>query len=131
MTQTAPKPARPLSPHLQVYKPQMTSVLSILHRITGIGLSVALPVLVWWLVALSQGAESYQAALNCLKSPLGKLFLMGWAWALSYHLCAGIRHLLWDAGWGFDLKQVYASAKVLLAVSTLLTLILWFAILGA
>lgn len=131
MTQPAPKTTRPLSPHLQVYKPQMTSVLSILHRITGIGLTAALPVLVWWLVALSEGAEPYKVVMDCLKSPLGKLFLMGWAWAFSYHLCAGIRHLLWDAGWGFELKQVYASAKVLLGATTLLTLFLWIAILGA
>ncbi len=131
MTEPAPKTVRPLSPHLQVYKPQMTSVLSILHRITGIGLTAALPVLVWWLVALSQGAEPYNAVMDCLKSPIGKLFLMGWAWALSYHLCAGIRHLLWDAGWGFELKQVYASAKIMLGATALLTLLLWIAILGS
>ena len=131
MTEPAPKTVRPLSPHLQVYRPQMTSVLSILHRITGIGLTAALPVLVWWLVTLSQGAESYNAALGCLKSPLGKLFLMGWAWALSYHLCAGIRHLLWDVGWGFELKQVYASAKIMLGATALLTLLIWIAILGS
>lgn len=131
MNQPAPKTARPLSPHLQVYRLGITGILSILHRITGIGLSAALPVLVWWLVALSQGEESYQAAMGCLKSPIGKLFLMGWAWALSYHLCAGIRHLLWDVGWGFELKQVYASAKIMLGATALLTLILWIAILGS
>lgn len=129
-TPDAPRAARPLSPHLQVYKPQITSVMSILHRITGVGLALALPVLVVWLVALSQGPEAYHAVMTCFTSPVGKLFLMGWSWAFSYHLCAGVRHLIWDTGKGLGLKQVYASGLIALAVSTLMTIVLWAYILG-
>ncbi|MGB4100355.1 MAG: succinate dehydrogenase, cytochrome b556 subunit [Alphaproteobacteria bacterium] len=127
---SAPRAARPLSPHLQVYKPQITSVMSILHRITGVGLAAALPVLVVWLVGLSQGQEVYQAMMTCFTSPVGKLFLMGWSWAFAYHLCAGIRHLLWDTGRGMSLAQVNLSGWIALAVSTLMTAGLWFFILG-
>jgi succinate dehydrogenase / fumarate reductase, cytochrome b subunit len=130
MTVTAPKP-RPLSPHLQIYKPQLTSVLSILHRATGIGLCAALPVLVWWLVALSQGQADYLVFAGYMRSALGRLCLMGWSWALCYHLCTGVRHLLWDVGYGLELPQVYASGRIALGVSGLLTLILWIVILGA
>lgn len=129
MNEAAPKPARPLSPHLQIYRQGFTGTLSILHRISGIVLSAALPVLVIWLIALSQGVESYSIVTGYLLSPLGKLCLMGWAAALSYHLCAGIRHLVWDAGWGFELKQVYLSGKIMLGATATLTLILWIAIL--
>lgn len=129
-TPEAPRRVRPLSPHLQIYKPQITSVMSILHRITGIGLALALPALVGWLVALSQGPETYNLAVGCFTSPVGKLFLMGWSWAFCYHLCAGIRHLIWDTGHGLTLPQVYASGRIALTVSTLLTLGLWASILG-
>lgn len=128
--QAAPKP-RPLSPHLQIYNQGFTGTLSILHRITGVGLSLALPVLVAWLVALARGPGEYASFMQCVTSPIGKLFLMGWAWAFSYHLCAGIRHLLWDTGWGFELKQVYLTGKIMIGTTALLTLILWVAILGA
>jgi len=127
---STPKP-RPLSPHLQVYKPQITSVLSIFHRATGVGLCAALPVLVWWLVALSRGATDYALFMECITSPIGKIFLMGWSWALSYHLCTGIRHLIWDTGHGLEIKQVYTSGKIALGASSLLTIILWIAILGS
>jgi succinate dehydrogenase / fumarate reductase cytochrome b subunit len=125
-----PRAARPLSPHLQIYKPQWTSAMSIVHRITGIGLSLALPAIVAWLLALSQGPEVYQAVMQCFTSPVGKLFLMGWAWAFNYHLCAGIRHLFWDAGRGLELQQAYLSGRIALVVSTLLTLFMWAHILG-
>ncbi len=131
MTSPPLKPAaRPLSPHLQVYKPQLTSVMSILHRMTGIGLALALPALVAWLVALSMGAEIYGQFMTCAASPVGKLLLMGWSWAFCYHLCTGIRHLLWDTGRGLELPQVYRSGYIALGVSTLLTALLWFYILG-
>lgn len=129
MSDAAPKPARPLSPHLQIYRQGFTGTLSILHRISGIVLSAALPVLVVWLIALSHGAESYGIVTGYLLSPLGKFCLMGWAAALSYHLCAGIRHLVWDAGWGFELKHVFLSGKIMLGATAALTLILWIAIL--
>jgi succinate dehydrogenase / fumarate reductase, cytochrome b subunit len=125
---TSPLPgnrARPLSPHLTIYKPQITSGMSIFHRLTGVCLSLGLPVLVWWLVSLAQGQESYASFVQCAHSPVGQILLMGWSWAFFYHLCCGIRHLFWDAGLGLSIKQVYRSGYIALGVSTFLTLCLW------
>jgi succinate dehydrogenase / fumarate reductase, cytochrome b subunit len=127
MTQVAAKP-RPLSPHLQIYRPQITSVLSILHRISGVGLCLALPVLVWWLTVLSLGPQDYEAFRAFMMSWFGKLLLMGWSTALLYHLAAGIRHLLWDTGWGFELKQVQLTGYIVLAFTAIGSLILWILI---
>ena len=123
---SAVKKARPLSPHLQVYRPQITSVLSILHRITGVGLSLALPVFVWFLVALSQGQEAYQTFVACAHSLIGQIVLIGWIWAFCYHLCSGIRHLFWDNLKLFEIKQVYASGWATIVLSTALTAGVWY-----
>ncbi len=85
---------RPLSPHLQVYRPQLTSVLSILHRITGVALAIGTLLLVWWLIAAAAGPGAYDAAQGFIGSILGRLLLLGWTFALFYHLANGIRHLL-------------------------------------
>ncbi len=116
---------RPISPHLQVYKIQITSALSILHRITGGALVVGTVLLVYWLGAIAAGPEAYATAQAILGSFLGKLALFGWSWALFYHLGNGIRHLFWDAGYGFELPTVYLSGKIMLAVSFALTILLW------
>lgn len=125
----APKPvaavARPLSPHLQVYRPQLTSVLSITHRATGVALAVGTLVLVWWLVAAASGPEQFETAQGFLGSWFGKLLLLGWTVALFYHLANGIRHLFWDAGLGFELKTAYASGWAVLAATVLLTALAW------
>ena len=124
---------RPLSPHLQVYRPQITSVMSILHRLTGIALAVGTLLLVWWLVAAAAGPESFATAQGFIGSILGRILLFGWSWALFYHLCNGIRHLAWDAGWGFELTTVYRSGWIAVAASAALTLIAWvfgYAMLG-
>ncbi len=118
--------ARPLSPHLQIYRPQITSVLSILHRITGIILSLGAFVLAWWLLAAAQGGDAYARAAEHLASPFGKLALAGFSLALVYHLLNGIRHLLWDAGWGFKLPQVYRSGYTVVALTVVLTAAIWF-----
>ena len=120
-------PHRPISPHLQVYRPQLTSVLSIAHRATGIVLSVGALVLTYWLVALAGDASGYQTAHNALGSLLGRLFLFAFTLSLFYHLCNGVRHLFWDAGYGFDLSVVYASGKAVIAASIVLTVIVWVA----
>ena len=119
------KKPRPLSPHLQIYRPQLTSGLSILHRITGVGLSLGLPVFVIWLLALSKDEKTYDQFLACAHSLVGKAFLMGWSWAFAYHLCMGIRHLLWDMGLFLDIKQAYSTGYVALLASAVLTLALW------
>jgi succinate dehydrogenase / fumarate reductase, cytochrome b subunit len=118
---------RPLSPHLQIYKPQLTSVLSIFHRATGVVLSIGSVFLVWWLVAAATGDDAFTAAQGFWASWLGMLLLFGWTFSLFFHLCNGIRHLVWDAGYGFDLKQTYASGWAVMATSTGLTLIAWIA----
>jgi succinate dehydrogenase / fumarate reductase, cytochrome b subunit len=118
---------RPLSPHLSIYKPQLTSVLSITHRGMGLALSVGSLALVWWLVAAASSDAAYAAAQSFWGSWLGVLLLLGWTYALFFHLCNGIRHLFWDAGWGFELKTTYASGWTVVAASVVLTLIAWIA----
>ncbi len=116
---------RPLSPHLQIYKPQLTSVLSILHRATGIALAVGTLLLVWWLCAAATGPESYAAAQRFCAHWFGRLLLFGWSFALFFHLCNGIRHLFWDAGYGFELKTAYASGWTVVVASVVLTIGTW------
>lgn len=116
---------RPISPHLQIYKPQITSALSILHRITGGALVVGTLVLVYWLGAIAAGPEAYAQAKAILGSFIGKVALFGWTWALFYHLANGIRHLVWDAGYGFDLPTVYLTGKITVAASFILTILIW------
>ena len=116
---------RPLSPHLQVYKPQLTSMLSILHRLTGVALAAGTLLLVWWLVAAAAGPEAFGTVQAFVGSWLGRLLLLGWTFALLYHLCNGVRHLVWDVGWGFELTQVYASGWIVVGASVGLTIIVW------
>ena len=104
-----PQAQRPLSPHLQVYRPQLTSVLSILHRGTGLALSAGAIALIAWLVAVASGPEAYEQALSVFGAGWFKLFIVAWVFCGFYHLGNGIRHLAWDAGWGFELRQTYAS----------------------
>lgn len=120
-----PSPSRPLSPHLQVYRPQLTSVLSITHRISGVALAVGTPLLVYWLMALAAGRENYERAAALFGSPLLQLALFAWTWALFYHLCNGIRHLWWDAGRGMEIEAVYRSGHLVLGGSVALTLVTW------
>ncbi|HLY45057.1 MAG TPA: succinate dehydrogenase, cytochrome b556 subunit [Stellaceae bacterium] len=116
---------RPLSPHLQVYRWQLTSVLSILHRLAGIALSGGTILLVWWLVAAAEGPQSYATVQAFLGSWIGLLMLFGWSLALFYHLCNGLRHLVWDSGHGLELPGVYAGGWAVVASTAALTLIAW------
>ena len=118
---------RPLSPHLSIYKPQLTSVLSISHRATGVVLSIGTVFLVWWLVAAASGGSAFGAAQAFWGSWFGLLLLFGWTFSLFFHLCNGIRHLLWDAGWGFELRQTYLTGWIVVAASGALTIIAWIA----
>ncbi|HUB97912.1 MAG TPA: succinate dehydrogenase, cytochrome b556 subunit [Stellaceae bacterium] len=114
---------RPLSPHLQIYKPQLTTILSIAHRACGLALAVGSLFLVWWLVAAASGGGAFEAAQAFWGSWLGLLMLFGWTYALFFHLCNGIRHLAWDTGWGFELKETYASGWTVVGASAVLTVI--------
>ncbi len=118
---------RPLSPHLQIYRPQLTSVLSICHRGTGLALSVGTLFLLWWLLAAASGPDDFALAQSFWYSWIGRLMLFGWTFSLFYHLCNGIRHLCWDAGWGFDLTTTYRSGWIMLSASVALTVIAWIA----
>lgn len=114
-------PDRPLSPHLQVYRPQLTSVLSILHRVTGVFLAVGGVFVVYWLQALASGPEAFADAQALLASWFGKVLLLGLAAATCYHLLNGIRHLAWDAGWGFELAAVYRTGWTVVALTAVAT----------
>ena len=116
---------RPLSPHLTIYKPQLTSVLSITHRATGVALSVGSLLLVCWIFAAASGPAEFAALQAFMGSWFGYLLLIGFSYSLFYHLCNGIRHLFWDAGWGFELDQVYRSGWMTVLGSIALTVIAW------
>lgn len=118
---------RPISPHLQVYRPQISSVLSILHRVTGAALGVGTLLLTWWLLAAASGPEAYATAQGFLGSWFGRLILFGFTWALFYHLANGIRHLGWDIGWGFELPVMHATGWAVVIASGVLTLAAWIA----
>ena len=112
---------RPLSPHLTVYKPQITSVLSIFHRITGAGLTVSTVLVVFWLASLAMGEFTFKSFNIFLNNPLIMLVLICSLWALWYHFCTGLRHLYWDMGYGYDLKSVTISGWVAVIFSFVLT----------
>ncbi len=116
---------RPLSPHLQVYKPQLTSVLSILHRATGVALAVGTLLLVWWLVAAATGESAFADVQAFIGSWFGRILLFGWSYALFYHMCNGVRHLFWDAGKGLEIETVYTTGRIVVAASILLTVAVW------
>ena len=119
---------RPLSPHLQVYKPQLTSVMSAFHRITGVILMGGTPLLVFWLGAAAYGPEQYAWAEAFFGHWVGTLALMAWSYALAFHLCTGLRHLWWDLGFGLELDQVYRSGYIALGGSVALWLALWLTV---
>lgn len=117
---------RPLSPHLQVYRPQLTSVMSILHRATGVVLALGALVFAGWLVAAAAGAEAFAAYGALLASVPGKVALFGFSACLVYHLLNGIRHLAWDAGHGYEIPKAYASGYAVAVMAVLLTAVLWY-----
>lgn len=116
---------RPLSPHLQIYRWPVTMATSILHRATGVGLALGTLLLAWWLAAAAAGPEYYAMVQAILGSWLGRLVLLGFTWALFYHLLNGIRHLFWDAGYGYSLPVANKSAWAVIIGSVILTVLAW------
>lgn len=116
---------RPLSPHLQIYKIQITSFLSILHRGTGIVLYGGIVIWVLWFLALAMGPEAYEKMQNLLLHPIGLIVLFGWSFSFFYHLCNGIRHLMWDLGYGYEIHTVRLTGWVVVGSSCFLTLLSW------
>ena len=116
---------RPLSPHLQIYKKQVQMMTSITHRATGIALAVGTLLVVWGLLALAGGAEHFDRFKAVLGSPVGLVLMLGWSWSLFYHLCNGIRHLVQDAGLGYEIPQFVRSSWLSVAGSIVLTVLVW------
>lgn len=116
---------RPLSPHLQIYRPQLTSILSIMNRVTGLATSAATLLLVWWLAAAASGPAAFDRVQAFVGSPIGLFVLFGWTAALFYHFYAGIRHLAWDAGWGFSLERTHLTGWLTVAATVVSTVLVW------
>ena len=119
---------RPLSPHLQVYRPQLTSMMSIAHRATGVALTTGTIVLAVWIVSLALGANAYAVTSSLLAHPLGQFVLFGYSAALIYHALNGVRHISWDLGFGLTIPQVYRTGHAVLLVTMILTAALWSAV---
>ena len=119
---------RPLSPHLQVYRPQLTSVMSIMHRASGAVLATGSLLVALWLVALAAGATGFNPVADAIQHPLGQLVVLGYSLALVYHGLNGIRHLMWDLRIGLEIKQVYQSGYLVLGLTFLVTAALWLAV---
>lgn len=130
MADTQVEPAlreRPMSPHLQIYTPLMSMVMSIVHRITGVGLFLGTILLAWWLASAAIGPEAYASFMALADSLIGRLVLFGYTWALIHHMLGGLRHFIWDTGRGFALGTIDLLAWGTLIVSVTLTLVIWFA----
>ena len=116
---------RPLSPHLQIYRPMLTMMMSIAHRITGVGLYVGTLLLAWWLIAASMDAKTFETASWFMASPIGRLVLFGFTWSLFHHLMGGLRHFVWDFGYGMDHPQREYLAQATLVGGLVLTILVW------
>jgi succinate dehydrogenase / fumarate reductase, cytochrome b subunit len=133
MAGTQSESGRPLSPHLQIYRPMLTMMMSIVHRMTGAALYLGTALLAWWLIAAASGPDAFETVQGFMGSILGRLILFGYTWALIHHMLGGIRHLVWDTGRGFELATIELMARVTLGGSIALTLVVWvvgYAVMG-
>ncbi len=121
----SPEARRPLSPHLQIYRPMLTMMMSILHRITGVALYAGTLLLAWWLVAAATDARAFDTATGVLTSFLGRIVLFGFTWSLFHHLMGGIRHFIWDTGRGMDHPEREYLAQATWIGGVALTIIVW------
>ena len=115
----------PLSPHLQIYRWHISSLLSITHRISGVINLLALILIFFWLLSLSLGESNYELFLLLINSFFGKFILIGFTWSMSFHILSGIRHLVWDLGYGFEIKTANISGIIVIIFSLVLTIIFW------
>ena len=115
----------PLSPHLQIYRWHISSLLSITHRISGIINLLALIFIFFWLIVLSFGETNYELFLLAINSFIGKFILIGFTWSMCFHILSGIRHLVWDLGYGFEIKTANISGALVIIFSLALTVIIW------
>ena len=112
----------PLSPYLQIYRWPITMAASLVHRATGIALAVGTLFLTWWLIAAATGPDAYDYFVGWAASPIGRFFLFGFVWSLSFHLLNGIRHLVWDIGYGFKVPTARLTAAIAFGLSLLIAL---------
>lgn len=119
------RPARPLSPHLQVYSPLINMMMSILHRITGAALYLGTLLLAWWLIAAATGPEYFAYVSGLFGTWLGRMVLFGYTWALLHHMLGGLRHFIWDTGAGYDLKTIDQLSWASIILSVALTAVVW------
>ena len=124
MSASKPK-ARPLSPHLQIYRPMLSMTMSILHRITGVALALGMLGMVWWLSAAATSDSYFASVQGFFYHWFGRLVLFGMSWALLHHMLGGFRHFIWDTGHGFGLKNVEWMVRINLIGSALLTVLIW------
>jgi len=117
--------SRPLSPHLQIYKPQISSVLSILHRLTGVALALGMVVFCGWILSVAHGWGSYDSFTDIAGSWYGRVFLFGWSWCFFYHFLTGLRHLVWDMGKGFSIKTLHWTGWLIVILSSVFTISAW------
>ena len=115
----------PLSPHLQIYRWHISSLLSITHRISGVINLLALTLIFFWLIVLSFGENNYELFLSIINSFFGKFILIGFTWSMCFHILSGIRHLAWDLGYGFEIKTANISGIIVVISSLALTIIFW------
>jgi len=127
MSHAKPGVERPLSPHLQIYQPMLTMMMSIAHRISGVGNSVGFLLLTWWLVAVGAGSEAYEQVSSFFGSLGGRALLFLFSWSLIHHMLGGIRHLIWDTGHGLDKVSIEVFAWATIIGSTVLTVLVWLA----
>jgi succinate dehydrogenase cytochrome b subunit len=119
------KSHQPLSPHLQIYSPMLTMMLSIVHRLTGAALYFGTLLLAWWLIAAAVGPQYFAFVQDFMGSYLGRLILFGYTWALIHHMFGGLRHLIWDTGRGFELATAELMARLTIGGSVITTLVIW------
>ena len=115
----------PLSPHLQIYRWHISSLLSITHRISGVINLLALIIILFWLIVLSLGENNYESFLLIINSFFGKFILIGFTWSMSFHLLSGIRHLFWDFGYGYEIKTANISGIIVIIFSLAMTVAFW------
>jgi len=118
---SAPR-ARPLSPHMTIYRWPVTMATSIVHRATGLALSAGSILLCWWLIAIASGPEAFNEFTNLAATPLGEVILFGFVWSLAYHLLNGVRHLAWDLGYGFAVSTANMTGVVVIVRSIVLAI---------
>ncbi len=118
---------RPLSPHLQIYRPMLTMMMSIAHRISGVANAIGFLLLAWWLVAIASGPEAYATVEHFFSSLIGRTLLFLFSWSLIHHMLGGIRHLIWDTGRALDKTSIEVLAWLTIISSTALTILIWVA----